>query len=335
MDPTLQSLLEKLVQGKVEQDNKILEANNKLVESNSKLEELIGALKAPDADAAQIRKDLVQKLTLNFHKVRKTKYKVSHDIKLFLKVFEEEIVTAKSGVGFKEDLKKEEWVPIFRASLDFPVVERVKVLLKGKAKDWDTIEIKDLKQIMLDEFGSKQTDVAQVLNMFGQHRLVKKPDESVTEFYFRWDQNLPENMKPSGNQVKPYEEFVDLIHRSLFYIALNDEELQKALSDMKDAEPTLTKYLKEACLAETRRDTFKNIAKSAISSEDRGVSISRFESGQWTKSDKSDKSGKSSAQGAKPKDKSKTGNTNANSGDKGQNYKPNNNKKSQKQDSTT
>ena len=111
--------------------------------------------------------------------------------------------------------------------LDFPVVDRVKVILLGKNKTWENIEIAELKTIMTEEFGSRQTDVAQVLNLFGQHRLVKKPDETVSEFYFRWQQNIPENMKPDSADMKPYKDFVDLIHRSLFYIALNDETFKK------------------------------------------------------------------------------------------------------------
>ena len=143
---------------------------------------MLEALKAPAVDANQVRKDQVLKITQNFNKVKKFKYKVTHDVKLFLKMFDEEIINARASVGLNDELRKEEWIPIFRASLDFPVVERVKVLLTGKGKTWENIEIKDLRTLMIDEFGSRQTDVAQVLNLFGQHRLVKKPDETVSEF---------------------------------------------------------------------------------------------------------------------------------------------------------
>ena len=286
MDVALKDLLTQLVTAKHDHDTK-------LQQTNTKIEDLLQAIKAPPAvDAAALRKDQVLKITQNFNKAKRLKaYKVTHDIKLFLKMFDEEIINARASVGLNEELKKAEWVPIFRACLDFAVVDRVKVILLGKKKTWEDIEIKDLKDIMTEEFGSKQTDVAQVLNLFGQHRLVKKPEETVSEFYFRWQQNIPENMKPEGDQVKPYQDFVDLIHRSLFYIALNDDDLQKALSDIKDANPNLSKYLEEACMAENRRNTFQNIAKSAISSENKGVSIAKFESKKWiSKSDKSDMS---------------------------------------------
>ena len=221
----LKELLASLVAGKQEQDERF--------------KELLAALKDPAPDPVVVRKDQVMKITSNFNKAKKLKqYKVTHDIKLFLKMFDEEIVNMRAAVGLADELNKAEWVPIFRASLDFPVVDRVKVLLTGKNKTWANVEIAELKTIMRDEFGSKQTDVAQVLTLFGPNRLVKKTDETVAEFYFRWQQNIPENMKPDG--VQAHKDCVDLINRSLFYIALNDEDLQKALSDIKEANPNLT-----------------------------------------------------------------------------------------------
>ena len=181
-EEALKELLKQLVAGKRDQDTRI--------------QELLTAIKSPPpVDADTVRKEQVLKITQNFNKAKRLKpYKVTHDIKLFLRMFDEEIINMRASVGLKEDLKKEEWVPIFRASLDFPVVDRVKVILLGKNKTWENIEIAELKTIMTEEFGSRQTDVAQVLNLFGQHRLVKKPDETVSEFYFRWQQNIPENM---------------------------------------------------------------------------------------------------------------------------------------------
>ena len=191
-EEALKDLLTQLVTGKQDQD--------------ARFQELLTAIKNPPVVEAQtIRKEQVLKITQNFNKAKRLKpYKVTHDIKLFMKMFDEEIINMKAGVGLKVDLRKEEWVPIFRSSLEFPVVDRVKVILTGKNKTWENIEIAELKVIMNDEFGSRQTDVAQVLNLFGQHRLVKRPDETVSEFYFRWQQNIPEFMKPEGVVVQTY-----------------------------------------------------------------------------------------------------------------------------------
>ena len=184
-------------------------------------------------------------------------------------------------------------------------VERVGQVLTSKGKTWDNIPIDDLIVIMKDEFGSKQTDVANVLKVFGPQRIAKSPDESVAEFYFRWLQNIPEIMKPTDDAG--YKSFVDLIHRSMFYISLEDEFLQKALSDMKEPNPDLKKYFDEACNAESRRMAFQDISKSSTSVENKGVTISHVSNKKkWVKSDKS----------AKQKDVS-TGD-NAKFGDKGQ-----------------
>ena len=127
----VKDLLSKLVEGKREQD--------------ARIEQLMEAIKSPpQADADAVRKEQVLKITQNFNKSKRLKpYKVTHDVKLFMKMFDEEIINMKAGVGLTDDLKKEEWVPIFRASLEFPVVDRVKVILLGKNKTWENIEIAD------------------------------------------------------------------------------------------------------------------------------------------------------------------------------------------------
>ena len=58
-------------------------------------------------------------------------------------------------------------MPIFKANLDFSVIERVNQVLTNTAKTWGGISIDELLQLMKDEFGFKQTDVANVLKQFG------------------------------------------------------------------------------------------------------------------------------------------------------------------------
>ena len=57
-EETLKNLLQQLVDGKAEHDQKILQ-------SNTKIEEMLDALKAPAVDANQVRKDQVLKITQN------------------------------------------------------------------------------------------------------------------------------------------------------------------------------------------------------------------------------------------------------------------------------
>ena len=50
----------------------------------------------------------------------------------------------KVMVGLDENLTRDEYVPIFRACLDYPVVERVGQVLTSKNKTWENVTIEDL-----------------------------------------------------------------------------------------------------------------------------------------------------------------------------------------------
>ena len=130
--------------------------------------------------AEVIRTEKVQKLALNMRKSNRFKpFKVTSDsdIKLFIKKFDEELKSLKVMVGIDNNLTKEEYVPIFRASLDFSVIERVEQVLTKNAKTWGDLSIEDLVKLMKEEFGSKQIDVANVLKQFGPSRLTKSQDQ--------------------------------------------------------------------------------------------------------------------------------------------------------------
>ena len=294
----LKALLSQLVQNSKEQQDRFekekAEQAAALLEVQTKADEKFATLiasiqqpgpitvRAPDPDADAVRADKIQKVNVNMRRSQRFKpYKVSTDtdIKLFLKKFDEELTNVKSLVGLAgEDLKKEEFVPIFRSCLDYSVVERVDQVLKGQSKKWEDLTEADLLKLMKDEFGEKQTEVARVISMFGAQRLTKSPNEKVSEFYFKFLQNIPESMKPSTEQGR--KDFVDLIHRSMFYISLDDEYIQKALSDLKDDAPTLKKYFDEAQAAECRRSSYKDIAKTCTTTDSNGITISKWDTSQ-------------------------------------------------------
>ena len=79
----------------------------------------------------------------------------------------------------------------------------------------------ELTKYMKQEFSSKQTDVANVIKMFGPQRLTKCKDESASDHYFRWFQNIPEIMKPTDEASR--KDFVDLIMRAMYFVSLEDE----------------------------------------------------------------------------------------------------------------
>ena len=229
-------------------------------------------------DPAVVRAEKVQRLSMNMRKSNRIKiFKASNDsdIRMFIKKFGEEIKSLKQMVGIADALSKEEYVPIFRASLDFTVIERVEQVFKKdvqNVKTWENIAIVDLHKLMKDEFGVKHTDVANVLKQFGPSRLTKSSDKSVQDFYFEWSQAIPEIMKPSSEQE--LKDFADLIHRAMYYISLNDTYLQQALSDLKTPNPTLKTYFDETIAAESRRKCFQDIATTSSSLDSKGGSQS-------------------------------------------------------------
>ena len=149
----LTELLARLVTG-----NK--EANEKIADQQGQITELLKTLKereppaAPNPDA--IRAEKIQKINFNLRKSNRLKpFKVSAetDVKLFLKKFEEELTNMKTMVGMVDALTRDEHVPMLRACLDYPTVERVEQVLTDQAKSWDNVTIEDLKTLMKQEFG--------------------------------------------------------------------------------------------------------------------------------------------------------------------------------------
>merc|ERR1711942_367888 len=90
----------------VEQNNKISQQNDQLKESQDQIKALIEALKNPNGpDAGAIRAEKVQKITLNLCKSSKLKpFNISQDVKLFQKLFIEQLTIMKAAVGITDDL---------------------------------------------------------------------------------------------------------------------------------------------------------------------------------------------------------------------------------------
>ena len=346
MSEQLEEILTRMVSKSEDQQAQILHQQNQITSLIQALQQMPGVQRAvevtvnPAAVAAEtIRAEKVQKLALNMRKSNRFKtFKVhaDSDVKLFIKKFDEELKSLKLMVGIDDDLKKEEYVPIFRASLDFPVIERVEQVLKKLNKDWANVTIAELVKLMKDEFGAKHTDVANVLQQFGPSRLTKSQDQSVQEFYFQWSQNIPEVMKPSTEEEN--KDFVDLIYRAMYYISLDDKYLQQALSDLKTPNPTIKNYFDETVAAESRRKCFQDISTSSSSLDNKGVTISKWDANYTHKKKFNNKSeSKTADKSVRPKGSSQsdvsdnTQGKNSKGGNKGQ--KQNSDQKSKQQNS--
>ena len=93
----------------------------------------------------------------------------------------------KSICGIDFELTKEQYIPIFKASLDFAVLERLDQRFKRDDSNiitWGDVTVDRLHALLKEEFGKKQTDVAEVLSQFGNSRNVKSPDKSVRDHFF-------------------------------------------------------------------------------------------------------------------------------------------------------
>ena len=131
----LADILSRLVTNSEKQEERFAEQQSQIAEQQSHIAELLKSIKEPPPVTVEyrqpgpadevIRAEKVQKINFNIRKSNRLKpFRVSadSDIKLFLKIFDEELQNMKSMVGLNWVLTKEEYVPIFRACLDFPIV---------------------------------------------------------------------------------------------------------------------------------------------------------------------------------------------------------------------
>ena len=124
----LQELLNRMVAKSEQQEERLLTQQNQIAELLRTLKDpppVTVDLRQPVVADNVIRAEKVQKINFNLRKSSRLKpFRVSadSDIKLFLKRFDEELQNMKAMVGLNALLTKEEYVPIFRSCLDFPIV---------------------------------------------------------------------------------------------------------------------------------------------------------------------------------------------------------------------
>ena len=97
----------------------------------------------PAVDPDILRAEKVQKLAMCVRKsnrIKVFKHTNDSDIKRYIKKFDEEIRALKPMVGIGDALSDAEYVPLFRASLDFSVLERTAQAFTTQAKEWGNIK---------------------------------------------------------------------------------------------------------------------------------------------------------------------------------------------------
>ena len=121
------------------------------------------------------------------NRLKEFKHTKDSNIRTYIKKFEEELKSLKVMVGIADNLTRDEYIPLLRASLDYNVLKRLEQVFKadqGNIITWEAVEIADLHKLLIKEFGIRYTDVANVLQQFGPFRLSKSSDKTVSEFYF-------------------------------------------------------------------------------------------------------------------------------------------------------
>ena len=139
----------------------VVKQRDQMTEQSGQIAQLIDVMKAMPGVAAPVevevrpapvqaevlRAEKVQKLSLHLHKGSRVKlFKADTDVLLYLKKYGEEITSLKQMVGIADALSRDEYVPIFRSMLDFPVIERLEQVFKQGANNytWENISMDNL-----------------------------------------------------------------------------------------------------------------------------------------------------------------------------------------------
>ena len=210
--------------------SQLTEAN---VMQKAEIDRLIGAMGrgiggAPPAEAIRIKN--MTALKLAFRKSSKVRdFKEDQDLKVqeWLKQFDHEAETLKNMNGIADALTREEYISCLKDKLEFGAIKRLDTAFathQPAPLTWEAVTKLQIQDVMVAEFGKKESDVSAVLIQFGPGRFKKTPEMSVATYYHKWQEQLPDCMAPETDDDR--KKFVQLILRSLFYFGLEDKHLQ-------------------------------------------------------------------------------------------------------------
>ena len=214
---------------------KMQEENAKLIAALANQPQVVQQVgQAPNA--AAVRNEKLAKLSLALRKsgkVKDFKDTQENNVREWLKRFDQELLALKRMSGIDNDLQRSEIIDCMKDKLDYSVIKRLDTAFQAKDPPltWAAVTKVQLQTVLIEEYGSRETDVSSVLLQFGSSRLKKKPDMSVAKFFHLWKDQLPECLW-LGDAAKNAR-FVDLIRRALFYFCLDDKFLQEQLCNLK------------------------------------------------------------------------------------------------------
>ena len=211
-------------------------------------------------------------------------YKASSNehIKEWLKEFDEEVYNiANLSCSLDLDavpLTRDEYVAILRDKLSTCTKKELLRAFEAHTPklEWSTVTIKQLKDVLLTQFGDKEPDISSVFKSFGPNCFKKPKDMKVRKFFALWKERLPLCLQPSTDDE--HKKLTDLILRCIFYRALDDEYLQKELCNLKGPDITLQQFFDEAVNAEAKRSNFENTSEKGNSLDPAGaISINKYD----------------------------------------------------------
>ena len=87
--------------------------------------------------------------------------------------------------GINKDLQREEVIDCLKDKLDYSVCQSLDMAFQAKNPmlTWGAVTKLELQGVLIEEYGSNETDVSSVLLQFGPNRLKKTPDTSVAKFF--------------------------------------------------------------------------------------------------------------------------------------------------------
>ena len=230
---------------------KLVAENTRMCAENAKLiaalaqQPQLGGPPGAQPDPAAVRAAIVAKMALSLRKSSKVKdfeHCEDADVKQWLRKFDMEVEAVRKIVGLDNALERAEYIDLLKGKLSYEVLRRLETAFPSRnpVLEWNTVTKVQLHKCLMDEFGPRESDVSAVLLQFGPNRCKKSAEMSVSEYYHKWQEQIPECMTPTTNQERV--KFVDLIMRSLFYYGLEDTYLQQQICDSKDEDPTLKKF---------------------------------------------------------------------------------------------
>ena len=232
----------------------------------------------------EIRADKVSQVNQSLRKsVRIKDYKPScqDNIQDWISKCENEIYGLARGVCNLDltttELTDREYVELIRSKLEFVVIQEIeqKFAIHSPVLNWNTVTKNEIKELLIEQFGTKEPAMSSLLKMFGPSRLKKPAEMSVKNFYCKWMEEKHPIFAPKTTEEK--DAFIDLVNRCAFYHSLEDPYLQKELSNIPENEQKLSKFHQEAMNAESRRLHYQDtLEKGNILDASSNVTISKF-----------------------------------------------------------